>query len=166
MGVIYNQPSEMQPCNNEMGLFIEQKPYSKVRAEIWKEYILWLYKVLEHLKYKFTLPLACLLWSCYFHCLFPRILFQSCDERDAVGARHGGAWYHSGVMPQDFHGHLEDIHALQMLVKTCDYCLIKLEAWAGEVFHENFQKLWKLGQCSEGCFLYLTSLLSMRRPDS
>jgi len=48
-------------------------------------------------------------------------------------------------MPQDFHRPLEDIHALQMSVKTCDYRLINLEAWASKDFKENFQKPGEVG---------------------
>lgn len=68
-----------------------------------------------------------------------------------------------GVMPQGFHRLLEDIRTLQKSVKTCDGCLINLEAWASKVFKENFQISEKLGQCSERWFLYLTFLLSMKR---
>lgn len=36
MSIIYNQPSETQPCNTEVGLFIELKLFAKAKAEIWR----------------------------------------------------------------------------------------------------------------------------------
>lgn len=44
---------------------------------------------------KFTLPHMGTVWSCHFHCLFPRSLCWCCEEMEAVRAGHAGGCHHS-----------------------------------------------------------------------